>query len=236
VFGGVGAAPVLNAAVNSLSDSTGLKTFRFTVQGIAFVALGVSVVGAGLLIVTAPKVYQAVARTKVSPPAFPGPWSPQAEFEVIASEAVLGNVIERLELAEQWGRKRPGGGPLKRAETLDALKRKLLLGVVPNTELLEIRVRSDGPAEEAKLANTIAETFVDYRRDQNRRIAEQTAPPPSPPKVDMIVDPMVEIVDRASVSLRPIGPNQPLGASACLLGLFLMAFGLYELRRQCVPS
>jgi hypothetical protein len=185
---------------------------------------------------TSPKVYQAMARIKVSPPAFPGPWFPLTESEVIASEPVLANVVERLNLAEQWGRRRPGGAPLKRAETLDALKRKLDLAVVRNTELLEIRIRSAGPAEAAKLANTIAETFVAYRRDQNRRIAEQPAPPPSTPKLSMIVDPMVEIVDCASVPLRPIEPNQPLGASACLLGLLLMTFGLYELRSQCDQS
>lgn len=181
---------------------------------------------------TSPKVYQAVARTKVSSPASPGPWFPQTEFEVIASEAVLGNVIERLNLAEQWGRKRPGGAPLKRAETLDALKHKLELAVVPNTELLEIRVRSDAPVEAAKLANTITENFVDYRREQNRRIAEKWAPPASTAKVSMIADPVVEIVDSASVPLRPISPNQILSASACLLGLSLMVFGLYELRPQ----
>jgi uncharacterized protein involved in exopolysaccharide biosynthesis len=51
---------------------------------------------------TSPKVYRAMARIKVSPPAFPGPWFPQTELEVIASEPVLASVVERLNLAEQW--------------------------------------------------------------------------------------------------------------------------------------
>lgn len=65
-----------------------------------------------------------------------------------------------------------------------------------HTELIEIRAMSDTPDEAANLANTVAESFLAFRRDQNRRLRiEQEKEHPSPP--GLIRDPMVQIVDRA---------------------------------------
>jgi uncharacterized protein involved in exopolysaccharide biosynthesis len=179
-----------------------------------------------------PKVYQAVARTKLSPPAAPGPI--QTEFEVIWSEVVLGKVIEKLNLAEEWGRKRAGGAPHNRAETIQVLKPKIELRVVPNTELLEIRVRSDGPEEAARIANTVAEVFQKLRQDQNRRLrleeekARTNAWPLRGTSEDpvLIDDPMVMIVDLARAPTRPIRPNRPLGATVFFLGFLLVVVGM----------
>jgi hypothetical protein len=192
----------LNATLVFVSDHQMLKPVHLFFKPLLCVALGGAVVAVGLRM-PAGSVYQAVARTKVSPPAFPGPWFPQTEFEVISSEVVLGKVIKKLNLAQDWGRKRPGGAPLKRVETLQTLKRKLHLEVVRGTELVEIRIRSDAAAEAAKIANSIAETFCDWRHDQDRRlrIEEKTAHPTSATDLGMMVDPMVDIVDRASVPM-----------------------------------
>ena len=54
-----------------------------------------------------------------------GPYDPyflQTQFEVIQSEAVLGKVIDDLDLNQAWGRKYAGGSPLKTSETLALLK------------------------------------------------------------------------------------------------------------------
>jgi uncharacterized protein involved in exopolysaccharide biosynthesis len=176
-----------------------------------------------------PKVYQSVARTKVSPPAVPGSWFPQTEFEVICSELVLGKVIEQLNLAEEWGRKRAGGAPLTRAETTQALKLRMDLSVVPNTELIDIRVRSDRPEEAAKIANALAERLQEFRQEQNRRLSlkEAKAQTTAPSLRGTIADPMlVEIVDLARAPTRPIRPNRPLAASIFFLGFLLVVVGI----------
>jgi capsular polysaccharide biosynthesis protein len=147
-----------------------------------------------------PESYSSTARIKVD-------WiladrASQAEFESIQSEAVLGKVIDDLDLNKAWGKKYANGGRLKTSETIALLKGRIDLRPVRGTTLIQIRVFSDEPSEAAKLANAIAQT---YREDRTRS---------SP----------VEIVDKAVPGLRPVRPNKPLNivlgiAGGILLGL-----------------
>jgi polysaccharide biosynthesis transport protein len=120
-----------------------------------------------------PESYASVARIKVeqtsnaTTSAVPAhsydPYFVQTEFEVLQSEAVLGQVVDRLQLNSAWGKKYSSGGKLKTAESIALLKGRLDLRPVRNTSLIEIRVFSDDREEAASIANTIADSYRDYR-------------------------------------------------------------------------
>jgi capsular polysaccharide biosynthesis protein len=129
------------------------------------------------------------------------PYFLKAQFEVIESEAVLGKVIDALDLNQAWGKKYAGGSPLKTSETLALLKGRIDLRPIRNTTLVQICVFSDDPSEAAKLANAIARTY------QERRLGIQGA----------------EIVDLAVPGLRPVRPNKPLNIAMGILGGLLLA-------------
>src|SRR5206468_4215366 len=85
------------------------------------------------------------------------------ELETIRSEAVLGKVVERLNLNTVWARRYLGGdGRLKTAESLGMLKARLDLRLLPNTSIIQIRVFSEAPDEAATIANTIVEAYTEF--------------------------------------------------------------------------
>lgn len=179
-----------------------------------------------------PNEYQAVARIKVhrdvqfsgpSDPVFSDPYFIQTEFEVIQSEVVLGKVVEKLDLAREWAKKGAAGGRLKPVEAIGLLKRRLDFRPMRNTELLEIRVGSDDPVEVAKIANTLAETFRDYRMRQQNQLMKSERENAN----WRIVTYQVEIVDSAIAPALPIRPNRPLAAAVFLFGSLLTIFGIY---------
>ena len=100
------------------------------------------------------------------------PYFMQTEFETIQSELVLGKVIDLLDLNTVWGKKYDNGERLKTDESMRLLKGKMILRPVRNTSLLEITVYSEDKDEAAKIANTIAEAYKDYRQNQLRRMTQ----------------------------------------------------------------
>jgi len=124
----------------------------------------------------------------------------QVEFESIPSDAVLGKVIADLNLNHAWGKEYAGGSPLKTSESLALLKARLEIRPLRATDLIEIRAFSHDPAEAAKLANAIADTYRQYRSSAFS----------------------VEIVDKAVPGLRPVRPNKPLNIVLGILGGILL--------------
>jgi succinoglycan biosynthesis transport protein ExoP len=125
-----------------------------------------------------PEKYASMARIKIEPdlgniPGMSGAPSSagydayyiQTEFEIMQSEKVLGRVITKLNLNEEWGKKYNGGAPLKTDETMQILKGNMSLSPERNTKLIDITVYGDDKDEPAKLANAIAEAYHDYRVD-----------------------------------------------------------------------
>jgi capsular polysaccharide biosynthesis protein len=106
--------------------------------------------------------------------------------------------------------------------SVELLKHQMDLRPVRNTELIEIRVSSDDPTEAAKLANTIAETFRDYRLDQNRLLKAEKE------KANWrVTSYVVEIVDCAIAPAKPIRPNRPLASAVFVFGSLLIIFAIY---------
>ena len=100
------------------------------------------------------------------------PYFIQNTFEIIQSEVVLSNVIARLDLNNVWGKKFNNGAPFKTTETMTILKGRMALAPVKNTKLIAITVYSDDNKEAAQLANTIADTYRQYRLDQTKDITD----------------------------------------------------------------
>jgi len=91
------------------------------------------------------------------------PYFIQTTFEIMQSQLVLSNVIAQLNLNIEWGKKYFNGETLKSTETLEILKGRMSLAPVRNTKLVAITIYSDDKNEAAVLANTIAESYKNYR-------------------------------------------------------------------------
>jgi polysaccharide biosynthesis transport protein len=100
------------------------------------------------------------------------PFFIQTTFEIIQSQVVLSNVINQLNLNVEWGKKYNNGETLKSTETMEVLKRRMVLQPVRNTKLISITVYSDDNQEAAKLANTIATAYQEYRLNSRKEMTE----------------------------------------------------------------
>lgn len=98
------------------------------------------------------------------------PYFIQTTFEILQSQLVLSNVISQLDLNDKWGKKYFNGEKLKTTETMEILKQRMSLAPVRNTKLISITVYSDDAKEAALLANTIAESYKQYRLNTRKEI------------------------------------------------------------------
>jgi capsular polysaccharide biosynthesis protein len=152
-----------------------------------------------------PESYASVSRIKAeSDTPWNDPYFLQTTFEIIQSETVLGPVIDKLHLNTVWGKKYNGGEPLETTNTLEILKKRIILSIVRNTKIIDITVYSEDKNEAAQIANAIAQSYQDYRTAN--RIKFQ------PEKLDARIPifPTVEIVDTAKPGKVPVRPNKPL--------------------------
>ena len=154
-------------------------------SGLALLGVGLVLIILGVRMLLSPGGYQSTARIRVARDATdigalrnqPGvvaydPFFLQTEFEVIQSEAVLGKVIEALDLNRAWGKKYAAGNPLKTSETMALLKGRIDLRPVRDTMLVEIRAFSDQAEEAARIANAIAEAYQAYRLEQRGQMSK----------------------------------------------------------------
>ena len=162
----------------------------------------ITLAGAAITLVL-PESYEAVARVKLeealrastAPKPSYDPYLLQTEIETIQSGAILSRVIEQLKLRERWGQRY---ATLSTGEEVDLLKHRIDIRPAGRTQLLEIRVFSEGPKEAAEIANAIVESYVAYNSERLRAglLPGQVL--------------RVEILDRAVPALHPARPNRPL--------------------------
>ena len=100
------------------------------------------------------------------------PYFIQTEFEVIQSEKILDQVIEKLDLNSRWQAKFNSSTKLKNAESRELLRRMVDLRPARNTSLIDITVFSDDKGEAKDIANTIAEVYQEYRKRQREDLIE----------------------------------------------------------------
>jgi capsular polysaccharide biosynthesis protein len=145
-----------------------------------FMAVFLLVLGVGILnAVISPAYYCSTVRLRLglgmADPARPGTAMDSSavydaeliktQCDAICSESILRPVIVDLDLNRQWGRRFSDGGPLKTLETIEFLKGRIDVRRIPDTCLVEIRAVSEKAEEAARLANALAETYRDHRRD-----------------------------------------------------------------------
>jgi capsular exopolysaccharide synthesis family protein len=94
----------------------------------------------------------------------------QTTFEIMQSQVVLSNAVNELNLNVEWGKKYYGGETLKTSETMELLKRRMDLKPVRNTKLIAITVYSEDKNECARLANTVATAYQEYRLNLLRQV------------------------------------------------------------------
>lgn len=102
------------------------------------------------------------------------PYFIQTTFELMQSQVVLSNVINRLDLNEVWGKKYNNGETFKTLDTMEILKDRMSLSPVRNTEYITITVYSDDKNEAANIANAIAESYRDYRFNVQKERADKS--------------------------------------------------------------
>jgi capsular exopolysaccharide synthesis family protein len=100
------------------------------------------------------------------------PFFIQTEFERIQSKPVLYEVIEVLNLREEWGRKYKQPTALTKEKTYELLKNSIDVKQQHNTTLVEIHAYSDDKDEAARLANKVAEVYADVRNKARLEIAK----------------------------------------------------------------
>jgi len=88
------------------------------------------------------------------------------EFETIQSQEVLSRVSDAMHLKNEWGKKYNNGQPMNESDVEAMIKSRIELRNVRNTKYIEIKAYSDNADEAAKLANTVAESYRQYRMEE----------------------------------------------------------------------
>ncbi|HEX5218667.1 MAG TPA: protein kinase, partial [Verrucomicrobiae bacterium] len=162
--------------------------------------------------------------TSIAPAQVYDPYFIQTEFHVIQSESVLARVIENLNLNVRWGERYAKGEKLTNARTLELLKQRLLLRPVRSTTLIDISAFDELPSEAAELANAVADSYAEFRKQQVRAYLE-AALAQRPTDLRVAGEPrlqQVEIIERAPSPTRPSRPNRLLNLFiGALLGVVL---------------
>ena len=145
------------------------------IGGLILGGIGGMLILLGCFLLSGAESYSSVVRMKIerlyatpSPSRQNGfsydPYFIQTEFEIIQSEVILGKVIQELNLDKEWSR--TYGRVLKPFESVELLKRQMEIRPVRKTSILELRVYDSKPARAADIANKIAQTYRDFRKDE----------------------------------------------------------------------
>lgn len=98
------------------------------------------------------------------------PYFIQTEFETIQSESILSNVVEALDLNNEWGKRYFEGQRLKTQESIAMIRGRMDLRPRRNTTIIDIRVFGENAAEAARLAQQIAVSYEKWRKDKGYRL------------------------------------------------------------------
>ena len=90
------------------------------------------------------------------------PYFLRTQFEIIQSKPILYEVVNRLNLQQEWGK---GGEKLPREVAYKILKNSISVFQQRDTSLIVISVKRDDPEEAADIGNELAEVYRDSRLD-----------------------------------------------------------------------
>lgn len=101
------------------------------------------------------------------------PFFLQTQFEIITSQSILDQVIEDLNLVEEWQKKYGAGEPLTIDQVRKILSSSLDVRLSRNTSLIEIWARSDSIEESMRIADKVAEIYRDSRIRDSKQTRRQ---------------------------------------------------------------
>lgn len=219
----------IKALMNNTTDlSLGWKTRmtfpRVFVATVVLLFIPIAAVNFGL-----PKVYLSTARFEM--PGLPGgaaydPYRVQTEVARVMAKPALLKVVDDLNLAQNPYPLIGQSGKLTRDEAAQVLGRLVRLEMVRGTSLFTINVYSCDSGAAAKIANKLAENYVEESKRPSLE-ANGLAPVHFVPP---------QLVDTAVPGVRPVRPNIPLnlvlGLAASAMAGLLMGFGAKLLNRK----
>ncbi len=184
--------------------------------GIVLILGGMALGGSGVIHLLQPPLFEAVTTVRIAnPPGGSGGFDPRlirTEVETIQSELVLTNVIHELKLNDVWGNKYNHGQRLSDAEAEKMLR--LDCRPIRNSEMVEIKVRSEDPAEAPLLANEIVKSY--------RQVAAKSV--------------SVNIIMFATLPTRAFSPNRPLCIVLIAVGVIMALGGIFCLKDSTSDS
>jgi capsular polysaccharide biosynthesis protein len=181
--------------------------------GIILILGGLALGGAGAFYLVQPQIFEAETEILVSKPGSPRVFDAlfvKTEAERIQSPAVLTNVIADLDLNDVWGKKYNRGQRMSDSD----VERLLRVDCLPirNSDAIEVKVRSEDPAEAAALANAIARNY--RMHTAQLKLAS------------------VSVVMSATKPTRAISPNRPLTILCIVSGVFMAIGGIVCLKES----
>lgn len=189
----------------------------------------ITIIGATLMTFILPESFASTCRIKIEKDLpevangtntanFYDPYFIQTQFEIINSQLVLSQVVATLNLNVEWGKKYFAGETLKTTESIEILRGRMVLAPVRNTTIIAITVYSDDRNEAALIANTVADSYINWRLESRKQLATERN------SSGQNLSPPVLITDRAEPGRAPVKPNKPLnifigGVAGIFLGL-----------------
>ncbi len=144
--------------------------------GLSLLTFGLPLILAGVCLVLSTPCFEARSRIRIiregtgpvtlaEGPIGSGSCDPyflQTELEVIQSELILGRVVDKMSLQQEWGKTYARGGKLSRLEAVNLLKGRMSLRSPRKTTIIEIRACSQSPEEASRIANCVSEVYGEY--------------------------------------------------------------------------
>jgi uncharacterized protein involved in exopolysaccharide biosynthesis len=183
----------------------------------------------------------------------PSPYDPdllQSQCEIIASDAVLGPVVEKMNLNKTLGGKYGDGEQVTPTQSLAKLRKRLLITPLRGSTILSIQVFSEDKNEAAAIANAISESYMNYRHELHEQFrrkldsdlakfegifnssssdAEKNEALKKIQSIQAAAYTMpgniaaTPIIDKAEPSIVPVRPNKPLNITIGVVGGILLA-------------
>ena len=99
--------------------------------------------------------------------------------------------------------------------------------MINNTKIIDISVTDANPLEAARIANSLAETFRDFRADEQQKLAKAKSKTGKTMPAQSAKTPLVEIVHPAVPPKSPMGHDRLFGVIFLFCGLAALVAGLY---------
>ena len=132
------------------------------------------------------------------------PYFIQTELEVIQSQEILGKVVAKCNLTDEFKRWREN--ELTEIQAQKILKKAIDIRQFRNTSIIELRAYDRSPRQAQEIAQALAEEYQTHRTDAQKK--------------------RVEIIDYADLPVQAVRPNIPLNITLGVVAGLILGVGL----------